>query len=396
MLFTIIKKELLLVRRDIHALMVLFIMPMAFILIMSLSLQDTFQQSAADKIKIGLVFANSKEKDTPLGKSLLKLSGFQTLVYPERDVLFRRTQADNLAAAIILPEKFRASLQRSKKVAPQDRLQLYYSPTTPSHLRKLILASVIQALASYQLDKMLARMLPDPALQRQQKQKFTGGGLINQQELYGERQLQPTSVQQSVPAWLIFSIFFVVIPIATTFLTEKQHGTLQRLKTLPVPNSYFLVGKLVPYLGINLIQTALMFLVGIYLVPALGGEGLVLHSNAWLLLPMSISVSVTAISFALLVAVLVKTTEQATTIGGISNLLLAAAGGIMVPTFIMPEIMQHIARYSPMNWGLEGFLTILLRQGDLVAILPEMGKLLVLAGLLFCLAVVAYRRRLNA
>ena len=43
MLLTIIRKELLLTTRDIHALLVLFLMPTAFILIMSLSLQDTFQ-----------------------------------------------------------------------------------------------------------------------------------------------------------------------------------------------------------------------------------------------------------------------------------------------------------------------------------------------------------------
>ncbi len=49
-----------------------------------------------------------------------------------------------------------------------------------------------------------------------------------------------------------------------------------------------------------------MFLTGVFLVPLLGGEALQLSSNAWLLLPVSLALSLTAISFALLIAVWVK------------------------------------------------------------------------------------------
>jgi ABC-2 type transport system permease protein len=225
------------------------------------------------------------------------------------------------------------------------------------------------------------------------KRKLLGKSLISTRDLskFAERK-HPSSVQQSVPAWLIFSMFFVVIPIATTIITEKQNGTHQRLMTLPVTDTYLLLGKLIPYLIINLIQTVLMFLVGIYLVPLLGGEGLVLLENAWLLIPMSLSVGISAISLALLIATFVQSTEQATTIGGVINLLLAAIGGIMVPIYVMPDVMQQIAVYSPMNWGLEGFLAILLREGQLSDILPYMRKLLILAAVFFILTLLNYRR----
>jgi ABC-2 type transport system permease protein len=234
-------------------------------------------------------------------------------------------------------------------------------------------------------------MTPDPMARQKQKERFLGEKLLVEQE-WNLQQTKPSSVQQTVPAWLIFSMFFVVIPIAMTFLVEKQLGTLQRLKTMPVPPTYFLVGKLVPYLGINLTQALLMFLVGIYLVPLVGGTGLVLTSNAWLLIPMTISVSIAAISFALFIATIVNTSEQATTIGGTSNLLLGAIGGIMVPTFVMPEMMQNVAKISPMNWGLEGYLDILLKQGNFISIIPEMMKLIVFALVFFGAAILLYRR----
>ena len=58
-----------------------------------------------------------------------------------------------------------------------------------------------------------------------------------------------------------------------------------------------------------------------------------------------------------------STTEQATIATGATNLLLGALGGVMVPRSIMPEALQHLALLSPMSWGLEGFLDILLRGG---------------------------------
>ena len=43
----------------------------------------------------------------------------------------------------------------------------------------------------------------------------------------------------------------------------------------------------------------------------------------------------------------------------------------MVPKFIMPETMQQLANISPMSWGLDGFLDIFLRGGDIFMVLDE-------------------------
>jgi ABC-2 type transport system permease protein len=82
-------------------------------------------------------------------------------------------------------------------------------------------------------------------------------------------------------------------------------------------------------------------------------------------------VSFSSISLALLVASIAKTTEHATTIGGVFNIILAAIGGIMIPKFVMPHFMQTLSVVSPMSWGLEGFLDIFLRNGNVLDVLPE-------------------------
>jgi len=73
--------------------------------------------------------------------------------------------------------------------------------------------------------------------------------------------------------------------------------------------------------------------------------------------------------------------------------LMAAAGGIMVPKFVMPGFMQRLVEISPMNWGLEALLTVLLRGGGVADALPQIGRLVAFAALMFVVAVFLFRRR---
>jgi len=94
-----------------------------------------------------------------------------------------------------------------------------------------------------------------------------------------------------------------------------------------------------------------------------------------------------------LIAVSSSTTEQATLLGGTGNIILAALGGIMIPKFVMPATMQSVAQWSPMSWGLEGFLDVLLRSGTLRDVAPEAAGLLILGLTAILLAWLVQSRR---
>jgi ABC-2 type transport system permease protein len=182
-------------------------------------------------------------------------------------------------------------------------------------------------------------------------------------------------VQQSVPAWLVFAIFFVSIPFSNTFIRERQLGVQRRLATIDVgPVTQFL-GKLIPYFLVNQIQVVLMLAAGVFLVPLLGGQALQLNGSPFALVLLSAAVSLAALGLALLIAVTARTSEQATMASGLGAIVLAALGGIMIPKFVMPEGMQAIADLSPMAWGLDGFLGLLLRGGGVADIWAELAKL---------------------
>ena len=203
----------------------------------------------------------------------------------------------------------------------------------------------------------------------------------------------PSAVQQTVPAWLVFSMFFIVIPISNTFISERGQGTLMRLKSMNVSRVSLIAGKMVPYLFINAIQVLIMIAIGMYVVPFFGGTALTPGNSPGGLALIAAAVSFSAISLALLIASLARTTEQATTIGGVLNIIFGALGGIMVPTFVMPRFMQELANFSPMSWGLEGFLDIFLRDGGAADVLPESLALVLFGVLALALTGIILRRQ---
>ena len=206
--------------------------------------------------------------------------------------------------------------------------------------------------------------------------------------------VRPSSVQQNVPAWLVFGMFFVVASIAGLFVDERSCGALSRLRSLGVSPLQLLVTKIAPYMAVNGVQATLMLAVGVWLMPLIGGEGLSLQGVHWgALLLVLFSISAAAVSLALTVASLVTTHAQAATLGPILNILMAALGGIMVPLFVMPEIMQKIATYSPMNWGLEGLLNVLVRGADISMVWPGSLRLLGFASLMLATAYGLFSRR---
>ena len=82
-----------------------------------------------------------------------------------------------------------------------------------------------------------------------------------------------------------------------------------------------------------------------------------------------------------------------TVLGGAGSILLGAIGGIMVPKFLMPEAMQSVSWVSPMAWGLEGFLDVLLRQGGARDVLPEATAMVAFGLAALLVAAELFRRR---
>ncbi|MCK7557341.1 ABC transporter permease [Chitinophaga sedimenti] len=188
------------------------------------------------------------------------------------------------------------------------------------------------------------------------------------------------SVQHNVPAWSIFAMFFIVIPIAGNMIREREDGSLLRMKLIPGSYLQILTGKMFFFVSICVVQFYLMILVGMYVLPLLDLPKLALGRDHFASFITAISIGLAATSYGILVGTLFRTPNQALSFGAISIVILSAVGGIWIPLDIMPANIQFMGRLSPLSWGLDAINDLYLRNGGLGMILPEIGRLLA-----FCL-----------
>ncbi|MET3495764.1 ABC transporter permease [Variovorax boronicumulans] len=383
MLLALIKKELLALVRDMHGLAVLFLMPMVFIVLMSLTLKDIYRPPLAE-----LSYAvDVRDTATPAQWLQQLWQRNHGAPQPLGADWQERLRNGTLKYVIVLEPGLSEELE-SAALSTKPYIRLLTEPGIDANLFNALRAELIGA--SGELKARLALAVPgtagpapDASIQAMvQAERFATAGP------------RPTSVQQNVPAWLVFGMFFVVASLSSLFVQERSSGALGRLQSLGVSRSMLLASKALPYLGVNALQALLMLAAGIWFMPLVGGDALSLAGIHWGALLLSLAaISLAAVSLSLALACLVRSHAQAATLGPMVNVLMAAAGGIMVPKFVMPGFMQRLVEVSPMNWGLEALLTVLLRGGGVADALPQIGRLAVFAAFMFFVAVFLFRRR---
>ena len=368
----LVKKELLVLLRDWHALLLLFVMPTFFILVMSVALRDRFAAHGGAPLTYHLVTHDRGAVSDTIVAAIARNPSFRDLGAGAEAQLLDDVRRDRAHFLVVIPAGFGAAMNGRHPLA----VAISSGPGTEPAAAKLFEVAVQQVVHRIAIERAVSDLrlqLEFLGAPRVDPPPLVLDSLVSQRSLYagGSPQVTPSSVQQNVPAWLIFAMFFIALPLSTTWVQERGQGTFARLRSMGLSPATLLAGKLLPYALINLVQVVLMLAVGVWIVPLFGGDALALGNSAAALAVMAAAVSFAAVSYALLVANIVRTGEQATILTGVSNLLLAAVGGVLVPRFVMPVAMQQVSGYSPMAWGLDGFLDCLLRGGTVVTVVPH-------------------------
>jgi len=377
MLAALIRKELLALTRDVQGLGALFVMPVMFIIIMSLALKDVYSPPLSS-----LRYAVDARDRGELAQSLLRLwQRNHGAPQPLPEDWQAQLRAGHLKYVLVLQAGLSEELARPS-LPTQARIQLLAEPGINPNLFNSLRAELSGTAGELKARTALGSTDPTASMQT-----------LVQAERFAPDGPRPSAVQHNVPAWLVFGMFFVIASLSSLLVEERSTGTLARLQSLGVPRGVLLASKALPYLGVNAVQAALMLAVGVWLMPLIGGEALSLSGIDWgALLTALGAISLAAVGMALALACAFRTHAQASAIGPVVNVLLAAIGGIMVPKFVMPASMQRIAELSPMNWGLEALLNVLTRGGDVASTLPFALRLVCFAAVMFAIALFLFRR----
>lgn len=396
-------KEYLLLKRDLGGVVILFIMPLFLIITVTLIQDNTFKTISDAKIPILLV-DNDKGKVSKTVYENLSKSDIFSVVTKIDDETLTEIQARKAVfsgkyqLAIVIPKNLSLDLQNkidqnvekivsslgmtdtlakkeNSKIFDQKEVKLYFDPAVQMTFKNAVMSSIdkmISQIETHSIYTAFQDQLGENSASFEQKSFITFKEIVPK---VNDREIIPNSVQHNVPAWTLFAIFFIVIPLSINIVKEKTQGTFVRLRTNPVSSLIVLGGKTVTYLIICMMQFYMMVAVAVFLFPHLGLPSLHIEGKLILTSIVALFSGFAAIGFGILLGTIAKTQEQSAPFGATATIILAAVGGVWVPVFAMPRVMQIIAQSSPMNWGLNAFYDVLLRNATFSAILPEIALL---------------------
>lgn len=398
-------KEFLLLKRDLGGLIILFIMPLVLVITVTLIQDSAFKTISDNKIPILLVdndngsvsksvFENLEKSNLfsvitqidnkPITEEVAKEAVYKgkyqlAIIIPQNLSIDLQTKIDqnveNIVSKMGLTETDTSAQAEKPKVIKEKEVKLYFDPAVQMSFKNAVMSSIDKMISQIETKSIYAtfqNQLGEGNIQFEQKSFITFKEIIPR---INNKEVLPNSVQHNVPAWTLFAIFFIVIPLSINIVKEKSQGTFVRLLTNPVSNLIVIIGKTITYSIICMIQFYMMVAVAIFLFPHIGLPPLNIEGHLFLMSIVALFSGFAAIGFGILLGTVASTQEQSAPFGATSVLILAAVGGVWVPVFAMPKIMQIIAKSSPMNWGLEAFYDVLLRNVSFLEIIPKISLL---------------------
>jgi ABC-2 type transport system permease protein len=278
---------------------------------------------------------------------------------------------------------------------------IYVDPTTKASFYTTIMSTLKEKTQKIEFDyimKEITRQVNEISPIPISTAGFAGQQVyidIRDAQLEG-KDMVPNPVQHNVPAWSLFAIFFIVISLSGSIIRERQDGSFSRLLTMPCSYTEYLLSKAIVFTLVSLMQFGLMLLIGVFVLPLFGTESLNLGSSPLALIILGLSAALAAIGYGIAIGNIAENFHQSAVFGAISIVIMAAIGGIWIPTFIMSDTLRMIGMFSPMHWGLSGFLEVFMKDAGVKAILPESGMMVLFGLVCFIIAIAFnYRRRLD-
>ena len=392
LLATIIK-DIRILTRDKLGLIFMFVMPIVLAIVITAVQNSTFEILNKNKVPLLLCNKDTGRAGIDLVKAIDKVGMFEiNTVSADQDQaqISERMHAKDAVVAIIIPADYSSKTEaRCKSIASKalknfgmevdtvrsghDSLQpitLLYHPVLQESFRHSMNGALKSALQMVQ-SRLVLKNLYYSLNEKELPDSLENQILNNQVEINeipvsrdGSRSI-PNATQHNIPAWTIFAMFFIVISLGGSVVREKLSGSFVRLKTLPTNYFLALVSKQITYLLITLLQVAVIFSIGIWLFPHMGLPKLILPADITGVIIVSLICGWCAVSYAICIGVFAQTQEQSNGVGAVSIVLMAAIGGLLVPSFAMPQSFQFVMKLSPLHWCLEAFYGLFLEGGKL-------------------------------
>lgn len=198
--------------------------------------------------------------------------------------------------------------------------------------------------------------------------------------------------QMNYKIYMLPALMVILVTIIGMFLSalnmvrEKELGTIEQINVTPIRKHHFIIGKLIPFWFIALVELGVLLVVGkiFFHLPTIGSIGLLyLFASLYLLAVMGVSLFMSTIS---------QNQQQVMFMAFFFVIIFVMMGGIFTPVETMPDWAQKINMINPIAYFIRVVRMILLKGSTITDILPELKSLLVYSVIIISLAVWRYRK----
>ncbi|MBD3748780.1 MAG: ABC transporter permease [Sphingobacteriales bacterium] len=199
------------------------------------------------------------------------------------------------------------------------------------------------------------------------------------------------SVYAFVPG--VSALVLILISAMLTSVTiarEKELGTMEVISISPLRTQHIILGKVLPYLLLSMINAAFIILVGIWVL------GMPMNGNVLILLLECLLYVLVALAFGVLISVKANTQQEAMFISLLSMMLpTIILSGFIFPVESMPWGLQQISKIIPASYFIEAIKSIMIKGGGFDLIWKPTLVLAFMATLLIILSIKQLKTRTN-
>ena len=418
MILQVARTALLALRRDRGALVLSFVLPLAFFSIFATIFGK--QNDTTPKVKIILVDEDRSEASRDLVNGLKSETSLVVMTAPAAKSKTAPPPADYTAAtaeaavkagdapvALIIPRGFGQHPVAFGRDADESPIQLLNDQSDAiapqivlGLLQKAAMTSMPAVMAQESMNytsKYLGGFTPeqrtkvDEELEALRERTANGTAAtrpdmdnvgiirVKARAVVGEDKKSPMISFYAAAIGVMF-LLFTASGSAGALLDEAESGTLDRVLSTRVTMTKLLAGKLVFNTLLAFIQLVAMFLWGwaVFKLDFLN------HLPGFVVMGLCTAFAVAA--FGMLLASACHTRAQLGALSTLLILIMSSVGGSMFPRFLMPESMQRAGLLTINAWAIDGFTKVFWRDLPVKELWPQVTVLLAVGVGLFAIA----------
>ncbi|MDX6547530.1 MAG: type transport system permease protein [Gaiellales bacterium] len=189
-----------------------------------------------------------------------------------------------------------------------------------------------------------------------------------------------------LPGILALSIMIsAVIGLSTVLVAWRKRGVLRRLKLTPMPLWEFLVSRIAASLALAMLQVVVLIAFGAF------AFGIHISTTAWAAIPIALAGALCFLVMGFTVGSLVSEPETADAVTNVITNPMMFLSGTFIPVSAMPHVVQTIAKVLPLYYMANGLRDTVVRNQGLVHVLPDLGVLLAVTGVLAVVSLRTFR-----